>query len=105
MTGEGGDDMTTPTAHVEVAAFVLGVLDEEEVDIFENHLAECTACQTELQELYLLPGLLDESRRLETRPQAPETMLTELLDDVAITRNRRRRQLVSLAAAAAVLLI
>jgi hypothetical protein len=94
-----------PPAHVEVGAFVLGVLDEEENELFEGHLAECASCQAELRELYVLPGLLDaikEPRPAEPQPSA--AVLGALLDDVAAVR-RRRRRLVSLSAAAAIALI
>ncbi|HEY7488748.1 MAG TPA: zf-HC2 domain-containing protein [Streptosporangiaceae bacterium] len=94
-----------PPAHVEVAAFVLGVLDEEEMELFENHLQECTACQAELRQLYHLPGLLDEVRQARpAEPQPSEAVLGALLDDVAVVRGRRRRT-VLLAAAAAVTLL
>lgn len=98
-----------PPPHVEVAAFVLGVLDEEENEAFELHLAECAACQIELRELYVLPGLLDEAKRTrpvepEPEPEPSDSVLGALLDDVAAAR-RRRRRLLSLGAAAAVALI
>ena len=94
-----------PPAHVEVAAFVLGVLDDEENELFEAHLSECAACQAELRELYLLPDLLDEVRRGTPAAPAPsESVLEALLDDVAALR-RRRRRLMALGAAAAVALI
>ncbi|MEV0203382.1 zf-HC2 domain-containing protein [Nonomuraea sp. NPDC050691] len=46
--------------HEEVAAYVLGVLDEEELEAFERHLDTCPSCQEELKELAALPGRLDE---------------------------------------------
>ena len=45
--------------HDGVAAFVLGVLDEEEHEAFERHLDTCEQCQAELLELAELPDQLD----------------------------------------------
>ncbi|MEO3887081.1 zf-HC2 domain-containing protein [Nonomuraea sp. B5E05] len=46
--------------HDGVAAYVLGVLDEEEHEAFERHLDTCERCQAELVELAELPDQLDE---------------------------------------------
>ena len=54
--------MTSPTDHVDVAAYVLGALDESENALFERHLATCPRCQAELDELSGLPSLLDQVR-------------------------------------------
>ncbi|WP_214107634.1 zf-HC2 domain-containing protein [Acrocarpospora catenulata] len=48
------------SAHHDVAAYALGVLDLEDVQGFELHLAACAQCRVELEELRELPGLLDE---------------------------------------------
>ncbi|MFD1931746.1 MULTISPECIES: zf-HC2 domain-containing protein [Nonomuraea] len=45
--------------HPEVAAYVLGVLDEADLQEFERHLDSCERCQTELRELRDVPDLLD----------------------------------------------
>jgi hypothetical protein len=98
--------MEPPAAHAEVAAFVLGVLDEEENEIFEAHLADCADCQAELRALYIMPPILDEARRLDPAivagPEPSPAMLTGLLDDVTDLRRRRRRRVYLTAAAAAV---
>jgi anti-sigma-K factor RskA len=44
--------------HVEVAGYVLGKLDDDELVAFEAHLAQCAACRQELEELRGLPELL-----------------------------------------------
>jgi hypothetical protein len=54
--------MTSPTDHVDVAAYVLGALDESDNALFERHLATCPRCQAELDELSGLPSLLDQVR-------------------------------------------
>ncbi|MEV0617014.1 zf-HC2 domain-containing protein [Nonomuraea sp. NPDC050404] len=46
--------------HDGVAAYVLGVLDQEEHEAFERHLDTCEQCQAELIELAELPEQLDE---------------------------------------------
>ncbi|MGP3935755.1 zf-HC2 domain-containing protein [Nonomuraea sp. KM88] len=46
--------------HDGVAAYALGVLDEEEHEAFERHLDTCERCQAELVELAELPDHLDE---------------------------------------------
>ncbi|MCK2221125.1 zf-HC2 domain-containing protein [Actinomadura sp. ATCC 31491] len=45
--------------HDGVAAYVLGVLDDEENEAFERHLDTCEQCQRELVELVELPDELD----------------------------------------------
>jgi len=54
--------MTSPTDHVDVAAYVLGALEESDNAAFERHLATCPRCQAELNELSGLPSLLDQVR-------------------------------------------
>ena len=55
--------------HEEVAAYVLGVLDEDENEAFERHPDTCTACQAELKRLVEVPDQLDELKHL---PSASE---------------------------------
>ncbi|MCG5220132.1 zf-HC2 domain-containing protein [Streptosporangium soli] len=63
--------MSSPPHH-EVAAYALGLLDQEDNEVFERHLVECVDCQTELTELADVPDLLDEVRNkrspIEGRP-------------------------------------
>jgi anti-sigma factor RsiW len=55
--------------HDEVAAYVLGVLDDDEHEAFERHLDVCARCQAELVELAEVPEQLDE---LKQDPSASE---------------------------------
>ncbi|GGP05639.1 zf-HC2 domain-containing protein [Nonomuraea glycinis] len=55
--------------HDEVAAYVLGVLDDDEHEAFERHLDGCERCQAELMELAGVPERLDE---LKQDPSASE---------------------------------
>jgi anti-sigma factor RsiW len=52
-----------PSPHYDVAAYALGVLDQEDHEVFERHLMACEECQIELRELSEVPGFLDVVRR------------------------------------------
>lgn len=90
------------------AAYVLGSLDIEDREVFEQHLASCSACTQAVREIEPMPRLLsqvDESvfgSREETEP-VPETLLPRLLHEVRSRQRRRRRW--ALAAAAAVVVL
>ncbi|MBB5956897.1 anti-sigma factor RsiW [Saccharothrix tamanrassetensis] len=96
--------------HVDVAAYVLGILDEDEVDAFENHLAQCRRCALDLRDFAVLPDLLDEADangmlRANAGERPDGRSVRAMLDSVSQDRSRRRRNTVLLAAAAAVLLV
>ncbi|MEU4743679.1 zf-HC2 domain-containing protein [Actinosynnema sp. NPDC023658] len=102
--------MTSQPSHVDVAAYVLGVLDEDEVDAFENHLAQCRRCALDLRDFAQLPDLLDEADangmlRANAGERPDGRSVRAMLDSVSETRARKRRNVALLAAAAAVLLI
>src|SRR2546430_534550 len=59
--------MPTSAHHVDVAAYVLGILDEPEDAAFARHFATCTRCRTEYRELADLPRLLDQ-----VKPEPPQ---------------------------------
>src|ERR1700751_6303757 len=46
------------TAHTDVGAYSMGLLEERDRREFEDHLAGCPACATELAELSPMKGLL-----------------------------------------------
>lgn len=62
--------MSTSSSHYDVAAYALGVLDDDDVPAFELHLEGCERCRAELAESADLPGLLDHvrSHSQHTRP-------------------------------------
>jgi hypothetical protein len=96
--------------HIDVAAYVLGVLDEDEVDAFENHLAECRKCALDLRDFAVLPDLLDEADEAGllrgTATERPDgRSVRAMLDSVSTDRSRKRRNYVFAAAAASVMLI
>jgi len=98
--------MSCELSHLD-GAYVLGSLSPGERQHFERHLATCDECSRGVRELAGLPGLLArvDPSVLEGRDAElplPETLLPHLVS--AVTRDRRRRLLVTvgLAAAAAV---
>ncbi|RKT56216.1 anti-sigma factor family protein [Saccharothrix australiensis] len=102
--------MTPRPDHVDVAAYVLGILDEDEVDAFENHLAQCRRCALDLRDLAVLPDLLDEADangmlRGNAGERPDGRSVRAMLDSVSRERSRRRRDTALLSAVAAVLLV
>jgi anti-sigma factor RsiW len=96
--------------HTDVGAYLLGALDDAEMDAFEEHLAECDACGRELDELSGLVPVLEELRMdgladgavAVAGPPSGDALLDRLLRQVAgERRSRGRRRLVAVAAAAA----
>jgi predicted anti-sigma-YlaC factor YlaD len=85
--------MSTP--HVDVAAYVLGILDEPDDAAFTQHFARCPRCRAEFRELSDLPRLLDQLKPEDEEPAEP----------VAAPPGRQRRPMLWLAAAAAVALL
>ncbi|WNV84413.1 zf-HC2 domain-containing protein [Umezawaea sp. Da 62-37] len=102
--------MTALPDHIDVAAYVLGVLDEDEVDAFENHLAQCRKCALDLKDFAVLPDLLDEADQAGllrgTAGERPDgRSVRAMLDSVSIDRGRKKRNYALAAAAVAVLLM
>ncbi|MTD53970.1 zf-HC2 domain-containing protein [Amycolatopsis pithecellobii] len=92
-------------AHTDIAAYVLGVLDEAERTRFEAHLLDCPHCQFDLLEFYELPEILAEVGKYWPDPPIPQPRpLGGMFDELARIR-RRRKILTRVACAVAVLLI
>ncbi|MBB5856835.1 anti-sigma factor family protein [Amycolatopsis umgeniensis] len=92
--------------HTDIAAYVLGVLGEEDHAGFEAHLLECPECQVELVEMYHLPDILDMVKKSWPDPPVKgpgPRVLRMLLADAA--KAGRRRKVIRLATAAAVLVL
>lgn len=90
--------------HVDVGAYLLGALDDDEMARFEAHLAGCELCGDELDQLSGVVPVLEELRvdglGLAEMPSG-DAMLDRLLAQVAgERRSYRRRRLVAIAAAA-----
>lgn len=88
-----------PTSpHVDVAAYVLGILDEPDDATFTQHFAHCPRCRAEFRELSDLPRLLDQvtpnrvERKRSRPPAAPgKQVLARALDEIGVARRSRRR--------------
>ena len=103
------------TAHTDVGAYSMGLLEERDRREFEDHLAGCAACAAEVAELSPMAALL---RGVEAEPRAPARGpglaagrepgggdVTELLRRRARQQRQRRRWQVALGAAAGIVLI
>ncbi|MET8307015.1 MULTISPECIES: zf-HC2 domain-containing protein [unclassified Micromonospora] len=94
--------------HMDVAAYALGVLDEQDTERFEEHLATCWACAAELETMVPVVGLLSDIDG-ETMMALEQTATDPALLDrtlVAVRADRRRtrfRQMLATAAAVVVL--
>ncbi|BCJ57702.1 anti-sigma factor family protein [Micromonospora endophytica] len=93
--------------HMDVAAYALGVLDEQDMERFEEHLATCWACASELESMVPVVGLLSdidaESMTALEQTQSNPILLDRTL--VAMRTHRRRarvRQILATAAAVVV---
>ena len=103
------------TAHTDVGAYSMGLLEEQDKRSFEDHLAECPACAAEVAELSPMAALLRgvELRGVELRGVDPAGAadgepgrgVTELLHRRARQQQHRRRWQVALGAAAGIVLI
>lgn len=92
-------------AHTDIAAYVLGVLDEADNAVFEAHLLDCPHCQLDLLEFYDLPEILAEVSKYWPDPPIPQPRALDGMFDELARLRRRRRILVWIGTAAAVLLI
>ncbi|GJF30622.1 membrane protein [Kitasatospora sp. NE20-6] len=92
--------------HVDVGAYVLGVLDPQDSERFERHLAGCATCAAEIEELSGMAPLLAELAAAGPVDVQPSPRLLErLVGEVASTRRRSRVRRLALVAAAAVLVV
>lgn len=103
--------MIAEPEHTDVASYVLGLLDEEEMSRFEEHMLTCERCAAEADELMSLPPLLEPLVSRDgafSEPPATavpsESLLPGLLADAAADRKRRRRSVLALAAALALVI-
>ncbi|WFE39149.1 zf-HC2 domain-containing protein [Micromonospora sp. WMMD998] len=94
--------------HMDVAAYALGVLDAQDAERFEEHLATCWACAAELETMVPVVGMLSgidgEAMAALEQTHTDPALLDRTL--VAVRRDRRRtrvRQLLATAAAVVVL--
>jgi Putative zinc-finger len=105
--------VTSHDQHVDVGAYVLGALPDADAARFEDHLAGCDACATELDSLMGVESLLAEFAAAAPAGTAPAALLAppgpglldRLLDEVRATRRAARRRRLFLVAAALVLIV
>jgi anti-sigma factor RsiW len=87
--------MVHASGHVDIAAYILGALDEPDNTAFEEHLLDCPRCQLDLVELQDVPDLLDavkhDAPALLVPVPGPQ-VLTSLLEEASRSRIRRRRR-------------
>jgi Putative zinc-finger len=89
--------------HIDVGAYALGLLENEDNAAFEAHLASCPICHAELAEFAPMKALLTGLGPVEAPEDlAQEAPVTDLLRRRAERSRRRSRWTVALAAAAAV---
>ena len=107
--------MSGPELHQLLGAYLLGGLEPDEAAAFEEHLARCTDCRQELDELASLPALLDAipvpdavalgaaaGREPALSVPAPAAVPRRLLDELSARRRKARlRWTAALAAVAA----
>jgi anti-sigma-K factor RskA len=73
----------------DLAAYMLGALEADEVASFERHLESCERCQEEMRWLEPAVGTLSGAvERLEAPPQLRETLMAEVLEDVREAEGR-----------------
>lgn len=94
--------------HADVGAYLLGALDDDEMERFEEHLLACEPCGLELDQLSGVVPVLEELRAhgpgFAEMPSG-DAVLDRLLEQVAAERRaRRRRKLVAITAAAALVI-
>ncbi|MGK5739152.1 anti-sigma factor family protein [Micromonospora sp. URMC 103] len=93
--------------HMDVAAYALGVLDEQDTERFEEHLATCWACAAELETMVPVVGMLSDIDG-ETMTALEQTATDPRLLDrtlAAVRTDRRRTRFRQMLVAAAAVLV
>jgi len=88
--------------HVDLGAYALGLLEDQDKVTFEAHLATCDACRTELPSLSPIAGLLRGMDPVEVPGDVK--LPVDLLSRRAAASRRGRRRLIIASAAACVVL-
>ena len=93
------------TAHTDVGAYSMGLLEEQDQRAFEDHLAGCPACAAELAELSPMAALLRGVEPISAGEEPTDGKVTDLIRRRARQQRHRRRWQVALGAAAGIVLI
>ncbi|HEY1324186.1 MAG TPA: zf-HC2 domain-containing protein [Streptosporangiaceae bacterium] len=94
------------TEHTDVAAYSLGLLDQQDRQAFEDHLAACPSCAAELAELSGMAELLTGVEPVPAAGDAPdEAEIVDLVRRRAAAQRRHTRWQVAASVAAGVALI
>jgi len=92
--------------HTDIGAYSLGLLEQQDRQAFEAHLAECPSCKAELAELSGMSELLSGVGPVEVADEQPdEAAVVDLVHRRATTQRRRARWRTALAAAAGIVLL
>jgi predicted anti-sigma-YlaC factor YlaD len=107
--------MNGNSVHQLLGAYLLGGLEPQEARTFEDHLAKCSECRNELEELESLPALLDAvpaadavaltiadgANALSPLEPKPEELPEKVLVDLSVRRRKSRRRWAALVGAVA----
>ena len=88
--------------HIDVGAYALGLLEDEDSTAFEAHLATCPSCHAELAEFSPMKALLTGLGPVEDLDHTAERGVADLLSRRAAASRRRVRWTVAVGAAACV---
>jgi putative zinc finger protein len=86
--------------HIDVGAYALGLLEDEDSTAFEAHLAHCPSCHAELAEFSPMKALLTGLEPVEAFDHTAERGVVDLLSRRAAASRRRVRWTVAVGAAA-----
>ena len=92
--------------HTDIGAYSLGLLEQQDRQAFEAHLAECPSYKAELAELSKMSELLSGVGPVEVADEQPdEAAVVDLVHRRAAAQRRRARWRGALAAAAGIVLL
>lgn len=91
--------------HTDVGAYALGLLEPQDRQAFEEHLAGCPECAAELAELSGMKSLLSDLGPVAAPDEPTEANVTDLVRRRAESQRRHTRRQVLLGAAAGVALL
>ena len=81
-----------PTAHADLAGYLLGALSDEDRERFLTHLEDCVRCQRELDELAATTKLLGRSAPPLTPPPDLARRSFERVRELAVAESREIRE-------------